>query len=454
MDLLNQLQAEVKSLSQQDPVRAKDLMRTTCLNFLSNIATSTVEEEEAMKYVKALITIANDNDWAALSNCAHVLNTFTHYEEALDLSKKAIIATAFNEVAPLFNHAVILMNCLRVTEAIEAYKMVEKLTPNDNRLKHNLSCSLLINGQFEEGWQEYEHRMGASDKIIKFQKRFTQPRWDGSDIGDKKLCVYSEQGVGDLLQFCRFLPLIQEKTKNIVFEVQQECKSLLESSFPEIEFVGRNGGDVNGDGFSEPPKADYCFSICSVPYLFKLNTEQDIIKFNKPYIKTNKKIPFNLDTDKKRIGICWAGNPTHGYDHFRSCQLEYFRKVSELPDVLIFGLQKENHMRYWNGRNINLNEVFGSLKMVDLSSYLDNFEDTAAWINTMDLVITIDSAIAHLAGSMSKPVWTIIPYVPDWRWQLKRSDNPWYPSMKLFRHKSVYSWSEVFDRIEKELQVI
>jgi hypothetical protein len=148
----------------------------------------------------------------------------------------------------------------------------------------------------------------------------------------------------------------------------------------------------------------------------------------------------------------WAGNPEHALDYLRSTNLKYFKYLSDIDGVQLFGLQKdwENLKRKHRGEWVNLGE--GDVPLIDLSPYLNDFRDTAAAIDHLDLVITIDSAVAHLAGAMGKPVWLLIPTINDWRWQRNRDDSPWYPSMRIFRQKITHGWDELFQRVAGELQ--
>jgi len=443
--LVNQIQSEADKRFKEGHVEeAKYLLNLSALTSLGSLALNSPDITEAKKYMKMALDLDRKN-WITWGNYAHLLNYHDQYEEALEVSNTAL-SLRNHEFSINFNHAVILLNCLRIPEAIDCYRKALQLESGNGQVNYNLATALLLDGQYEEGWSKYRYRFQSDKKAGSFNARFTKPRWDGSKFKGK-LCVYSEQGIGDLFQFCRYLPRIKGE---IVCEVQEVCMKLLQSSFPDTKFIGR--GD--GPDFGQAPDCDLCVSFGDLPFVFQINSEEKIKDQVFPYLRTNTKAPFFIGGDKRKIGFCWAGSTIHGYDYLRSCYLKDFEEIAKLPDVILFSLQKGDGLRTWKGKQISLKEGAEDIKFIDLEPCLKTFDDTASLVNEMDLIITIDSSVAHLAGAMGKPTWLLLPRLPDWRWLLNREDTPWYPSVRLFRPSKLQDWKSIFDKVIGELSHI
>jgi tetratricopeptide (TPR) repeat protein len=379
-------------------------------------------------------------NWILHSNKAHMLNTALRYEDAKTEVLKAVEACDVEAHDPYYNCGVILGNLMELDQAIKMYRLA--LTKkNIPLIAHNLGSTLLMNGEFEEGWKFYEERFGSFDNLKKIKERFEKPHWDGkASLRRKTLYIYNEQGVGDLFQFVRFLPALAKKGAQIIIEVQRETQSLIEANKKKLgiaEVVGR-------DGLNWPklPEYDYALSICSVPGIFNAHPG-NVPK--KAYIKPPDRPPEAWPKDKLKVGICWAGSTAHKNDHARSCHLNRFRPLAELPHVQLYSLQKgPMHHRKWPTGWVNLYDDVQTFPFIDLGPSINNFEDTAHYINNLDLVLSIDTAVVHLAGAMGKPVWTLVPYVPDWRWLKTGEKTAWYPSMKLLRQKQQHGWDQLF----------
>lgn len=325
--------------------------------------------------------------------------------------------------------------------AIPYYRKTIFLKPEFAEAHWNLSLALLITGKFEEGWKEYEWRWRMKDG---FPNRFSDcPLWDGSqDISGKTLLVYAEQGFGDVIQFIRYIPLISRLGANVIVECQKELVSLLSG----VEGVSK----VHGSG---EPLTDFDLQspILSLPYL--LGTDIATIPGSIPYIRPEKSLVDKWRASMSRyegadmkVGLAWAGKPSHKRDLHRSFPLSVYEPLAGFKNITFISLQKGDaavDARY-QPEGMNLVEPMGEVT---------DFSDTAALIENLDLVISADTAVAHLAGAMGKPVWTLLPYAPDWRWLLDRSDSPWYPTMKLFRQSKPMDWADVIRRICSELPV-
>lgn len=451
LDALQQL------VTNHKPEEINIILKRTCVDLLNILAARSLGEEEIIRYMKAALSIDN-NDWTSWANLAHFLNTFDHYNDAADAAAKAIKLAKNSDqecLGPIMNHAIILTHALRLPEAIEIYRQILSKTPDNAAASYNLACILLMIGEYKEGWEKQEHRFKGDETTnspsiqmaTNFRKRFPQPFWKGEKLNKERLCIFNEQGYGDLIQCSRFLSLVQDRVKDITVEVQEECVDLFKHNFSGIKFVGRSA-TCPAKELPNPPDCDVCISINSLMRIFDVCTEEQMRR--EPYIKADKKISFPLKTTK--IGICWAGSSTHGYDHLRSCYLREFKKLSDLPNITLMGLQKGHQPRVWYNVMIDLKEKSNDVKFIDVATQFHTFSDTAAWVNNMDLIVTVDTSIAHLAGAMGKPTWMLLPTVPDWRWQLNKEDTPWYSSVRLFRQTKIKEWDEVFSRVAEEIK--
>lgn len=354
------------------------------------------------------------------NNIAYIFNRQFRFTEALEWSDKAYELDE-NNAETNYNRGIVLANLRRYQEAIESYSKCSYAIA-----RYNKGYCLAITGKLEEAWQEMSYKT-AFEFVKQFKKRFSAPDWDGSHVDS--LLVYSEQGIGDAIQFSRYLPMIQ--ANNIILEVQREAIKLFKIKVEQV--FGRTGFEKN-----DLPHYDAVVSISDLPMIFK--TTLDTIPRTGLNLPKNEKYDKFFCNDKKKIGICWAGSSTHHNDYFRSMPCINFKKL-ERDDIQLYSLQKESGKR-WFG-NLDSDKV----NYIDLAIHTYDFLETAQLINKLDLIVTADTAIAHLAGTLNKPVYVLLPYLCDWRWLLDRTDSPWYPSMKLFRQSEFGIWDDVFEQV-------
>jgi Flp pilus assembly protein TadD len=325
--------------------------------------------------------------------------------------------------------------CL-LAEAMAALDKAVALRPEDGTCRWNRAVPLLLSGNFEDGWPEFEWRLrlpGATPT------QFPQPRWNGDDLAGKTLLLHAEQGLGDTIQFCRYLPEVLATGGRVLLGVQPSLKRLMGS------LTGVEGSQVLTDGDALPAFDVHC-PLLSLPGLF--GTRLDTIPADIPYLaaEADRVEVFNnkIGNDGFKVGLVWAGNPRLKNDRSRTIPLAGFRRLAGLPDVRCFSLQKDKRpgdeqlLAAWPG-------------VTDLAPDLQDFADTAAAIEALDLVISVDTSVAHLAGALGRPVWVLLPFAPDWRWLLHREDSPWYPTMRLFRQSEARSWPEVLAVVEEAL---
>ncbi len=306
----------------------------------------------------------------------------------------------------------------------------------------NRANALLLLGRFREGWPGYEQRFNIRGaNASRPDPSRTALRWDGSPFKGRTLLVYAEQGLGDSIQFVRYIPSVAALGGRVIFECQHELLRLLGSSFPGVEVVA----PPPSQALISPdfPQFDLAIPLLSLPGIF--GTTEETIPLRHPYIAPDpaRSAAYSgrFDPGTLNVGIVRSGNPRHPNDANRSCSPDLFRDLGKIPGVRLFGLQKDPRPEsgQWPERTI------------DLAGLLTDFSATAAILDHLDLLVTVDTAIAHLAGAMGKPVWLLLPAVPDWRWQMGREDSPWYPSMRLFRQGAPGDWPGVMNRVEESL---
>jgi hypothetical protein len=323
-----------------------------------------------------------------------------------------------------------------------------------------------LTGNFEEGWVEYEWRFRhLKDQTKKWNEKGVH-RWDGSPFVDKRLLVLDEQGIGDTLQFIRYLPMVKELGGTVIFETIQPLIRLLRNFRGIDELWDRESVNRSELAF------DLYIPLMSLPGIFKTTLETipaearyilpDATKaqywrqrLNKGEIKvgivwagkTSAEYRQNNISGLEHVHLGWAGQPASKFASNRLTRLESFIQLSRIEGIHLYGLQKGDAA-------IQVKELSGVFDVDNLGEEFTDFSDTAAAIENLDLVISVDTSVAHLAGAMGKPVWVLIPFVPDWRWMIGREDSPWYPSMRLFRQSKKGEWDEVFQRIVRELHAL
>ena len=328
----------------------------------------------------------------------------------------------------------------RLEEAISCYEKTLHLEPKNADAHFDLSLVFLLSGKFKEGWKEYEWRFLKSKWERTYSHRFDKPRWDGSIFEGKRLFVHAEQGMGDTIQFVRYLPMVKSLGGKVIVEVAKPLLTLFQD-LPGIDELVVWSPIKKSDA-----RFDFYVPLLSIPGLF--GTELETIPAEVPYIYADpRKIKHwrsRLKGGGFKMGLVWAGSPTNNDDRNRSCDLENFFPLSQIPGVEVYGLQKGEAAAQVDG-------LPKGMAVTNLGEEFEDFADTAGVIENLDLVISVDTAAAHLAGAMGKQVWTLLPFAPDWRWLMNRQDTPWYPTMRLFRQPKRGDWGVVFQQVVHEL---
>ena len=322
----------------------------------------------------------------------------------------------------------------QLAESIKWYEKAISMEPNYIHAHTNLGMTLLLAGDYQRGFLEYEWRLQHEDAE---PRNFQSIPWDGRPLINKRLLIYPEQGYGDSIQFIRYLPEVKSKGGMVILETHKYLVPLFKR-LPYIDDIVIHG--------ETPPLVDYHVAIASLPCVFKTTLETIPCKI--PYLfRPEKEKSILVQTiemmDGFRIGISWAGSPIHKNDINRSCSLSLFYQLTQIKGVILFSIQK--------GPACDDLKHSQQMPVVDLSDLIHDFSDTATAIFHMDLMISVDTATAHLAGAMGKPTWIMIPHAPDWRWMRDRGDSPWYPSIRLFRQQTPGDFKSVMQDIQQAL---
>ena len=326
-----------------------------------------------------------------------------------------------------------------IDEAVACFQKAVQLCPDSAYAHYNLSLALLQSGNFREGWEKYERRRDI-EGLSYLRTHFSQPLWDGSDMRGGAVLLLGEQGFGDIIQFVRYAPFVTQRNARLILCCHKELKSLMQN-VDGIQEVVTYGEQL-------PEFAAYC-PLLSLPFIFRSLIEN--IPTNIPYIRVDTSLSpqweetIQSGSSRLKAGLVWSGNPDNASLLYKSCLLQTFSPLAELDDVTFYSLQK-------GAAAAQAKNPPRGMNLIDYTEEINDFADTAALIQHLDLVISVDTAVAHLAGALGKPVWTLLPYPPDWRWMLNREDSPWYPSMRLFRQCSPGDWEPVIAHIGTELR--
>jgi tetratricopeptide (TPR) repeat protein len=411
-------------------------------NNLGNALMNHGQTDAAIKNFHKAIEL-KPNYVGALNNLGNALRTQNRTDEAIQIFKQAIQQTP--DSAESYCH---LGNAFKdqgeFDSALGHYRHAIQIKPHFAEAHFNRSIVHLLNGNFLEGWKEYEWRLQRNEWKTICSQRAGLPRWEGQSLAGKQIFVYDEQGFGDTLQFARYLPLVKDRGGEVIFETRPELMGLFKN------FAGADNV-IERQSYDRPVvEANFYISLLSLPGIFK--TRLETIPDKIPYLFADsakaQSWASKLSESGFKVGVVWAGQPIHGEDRNRSCTLNQFAPLLEIPGVHLIGLQKGPAAKQ------RFDQENGKIHFVNLGAELKDFSDTAGLIENLDLVISVDTAVAHLAGAMGKPVWVLLPFIPDWRWMMNRKDSPWYSSMRLFCQKIKDDWNSVFQQITDELRIL
>jgi tetratricopeptide (TPR) repeat protein len=371
------------------------------------------------------------------NSVAVALQLLGRQEQALPWFDRAM-ALRPDHVDTLNNKAVALSNLHRFDEACATYQRVKVIDPGNVGAEWNLALLQMLTGDFEAGWAGRE-AYWKKDRRATYPK-FTEPRWFGeAGIDGKTILVCADEGLGDTIQFARYVPRLAARGARVILAVEESARTLL-SELPGVSQCVRKS--ANG-----LPAFDLHCPMSGLPPAFE--TRLDNIPSDVPYLPAP---PQHLVQawqdrlgahDRLRVGLVWSGNPQHGNDHNRSIPLRALEPLLDL-DATFVSLQKDP-------RPADRDVLTRRGDVIDLTGHLTDFVETAALVRCLDLVITVDTSVAHLAAALGHPTWILLPYTPDYRWLLDRDDSPWYPTARLFRQGKTRDYASVLDRLATEL---
>jgi Flp pilus assembly protein TadD len=389
------------------------------------------EREEAVASFRKALAIRPDYA-EAQRGLGNTLRSGGRLEEAAIVFQE-LVASKKAEAEDHNILGIILKELCRTEEAIKCYRQALAMNPNSIEAEHNLGHALLLVGRYEEGWERYEKRFQSKGYTSPIRK-FSEPLWTGGPLNGQTIFLYTEQGFGDSIQFIRYTKIVSEKYGGkVIVECQPNLKSLF-SVVPGIDILLAAGEEV--------PEFDVRAPLMSLPHI--IGTTLQTIPAEIPYI-TSKNLPKPIEIGSEsrfKVGFLWAGSTMNEKGKIRTVEVSLFEGLVRTQETKFYSLQFGDPSKELKATRF-CNEV------TDLGPYLEGFAETASVVQQLDLVITIDTYLAHLAGAMGKPAWVLLPYSPDWRWLLEHSDSPWYSSIRLFRQPGPGDWETVFSEVEK-----
>ena len=395
--------------------------------------------EHGFQCIKKSLNL-NSNQPVALYNMGVELQKLTRLEEALIYYDKTIQLNPY-DINALINRGNVLKDLQSYKNALISYEQVLAIDSNIPAAHWNKAITHILLGEYELGWREYEWGWQSGERGM--PRKFPQPTWLGHEsIFGKTLFIHREQGLGDLIQFCRYIPLLEKLGAKIILEAPLSLFELMKSLSPSVMVI------EEGESL---PSFDLVCPIMSLALAFKTTVKN--IPASIPYLEVekNKKIFWKKKLGEKtlpRIGIVWSGSMTNKIDNNplarRNIPLKQFQSIFDLPlefHMLQKEVRPEDQVILKSLNNINNHQ-----------KELDNFLDTAALVQEMDLVISVCTSAAHLSGALGQNTWVLLPYSADYRWMLNQNNSPWYPTVELFRKTSPLEWDGLISDVENKLR--
>lgn len=414
--------------------------------------------DSAIENLSKAVSMRPDNH-LYLNNLALQYRHRGEFQTAIDLFDRAI-ASSPTSTELFCNLGGIYGEMKDAEKAEQLFKQALAIDPECPAAHVDLAFCCHLQNRWKEGFEHYEYRFKHFKQLSYYLYAYDQSkRWTGKEslIG-KKILLYGEQGLGDMIQFVRYV----KRLKALGAYTIVHCADILNDVIMRIEGVDEtvNRNIVNHPqlGFNTQsmpdlfPPYDYQCSLMSLPYLL-----EDYELDGKPYLKP--KVVFNIKKQKKyadtfNVGIAWAGSPAHPNDEWRSVKLKMFEEISQIHGIKLFNLQVNGSKRVYPMKKkvVDLAEGCEDMKLVDMTQMIQHFDDSATIISGLDLVVSVDTALVHLAGALGVPCWMLVPFNPDWRWGLEGETTPWYDSLRLFRQDTRKDWSGVFTRLKEALE--
>ncbi len=375
---------------------------------------------EALALMQRALALAPDTP-LYLRNICELYRTLGRLDDALAAGRRAAELSPQDPMA-LHNLAIIHYERLEVDAALDCANRALVLDPTLPGAHFERAETLLLKGDLAEGWEEYEwrYRIAGAPQLM---PPTDKPQWDGAALPQDTLLLIADQGFGDVIQFARYIPWVRERAPNIVIAGSVEVAPLLRQIAPDA-LIFQSWADC-------PPYAAFC-PLSGLPRLH--GTRVETIPAPVPYLHADParvahwrtRLDQLAPAGYRRIAVVWAGRPTHNNDRNRSAKLADFLPLAALPSTALVSLQKGDAAA-------QAGTFFGRAPLLNLGAEITDFADTMAILDCVDLLVSVDTSVVHLAGAMGRPAWVLLPRAPDWRWLMERGDTPWYPSLRLFR---------------------
>jgi tetratricopeptide (TPR) repeat protein len=391
-------------------------------------------EAESEFRVMARARPGNANAWVGL---AEALRRGGKLDESVEAARRGV-AVYPNHADALHALGWGLIRQGRPAEGLAFIDQAIRVRPSAAKLRWHRAWGRLLMGDYARGWADYEARWEDPELQQRFRRPFAQPQWHGENADGKTVLIHAEQGLGDTIQFVRYAPLLAGRGTKVVIEAQPELAALFRRSMPAIDVI---------EAGQPLPSFDFHVPMLSLPLAF--GTTLQTIPNNVPYLTADE--PATLawrqrlaDLPGLKVGLVWAGRPTHRNDANRSVRLDRLAPLAQIPGVSFVSLQLGEASQQIQSSPAGMNSFDASPGMTD-------FDSTAGLVSALDLVIAVDTAIIHLCGALGRPAWALIQFDPDFRWMLGREDTPWYPSVRLFRQPKFGDWDAVAKMAAGEL---
>jgi tetratricopeptide (TPR) repeat protein len=402
---------------------------------------------EKAKQLMELELKNNPQNHCAWTNYGSILQKMHMLEESKHAHLNAIKLQP--QYALSYNNLALTLREMQDFKAAEqALESSCKLDPNYTSAKWNLAMSKLLAGNYKEGWPLHEYRWTGSGELRDHPHGIAQPEWDGkTSLKGKRLFLWGEQGFGDALQFCRYIPLLAKKVNEMGGKISYCCFTLLQDLF-KSSFGHVVDGDIIDDKTRPLPDFDFHLPLLKLPLIF--DTTVDSIPQTTPYIKPSTKATLKaqklLEQDKKlKVGLIWTGSHVHQRNPYRSVWIENYLRFVDIKNTSFYGLQ-------FNADQDIAKAKEHGLDIIDITKHINNFDESAAIINELDLVITTCTSTAHLAGALGVPTWIMLDVNPHWVWLTERTDSPWYPKSKLYRQTEYRNWETPMNKVHADLK--
>ena len=405
------------------------------LECLAGVQLSLKHHEESVATCKKAIEL-NPKSTIAYATLGEALMNLGRFDETIESMKEITSIQPSAAVYQSWSNALV-----RSGHPEEGLAMIEKslaMEPQNPTFHFNRSIILIMLGRLVEAWPEYEWRW-KQPRVAGRTYKYSSPMWDGATLNDKRVLLYAEQGLGDTVFFGRYAKRVAERGGQVLLRVQPQLKELLQS-IPGVSWVIGNNEPV--------PEHDVHIPLMSLPRIFE--TSLETIPVEVPYIKTDPtrsaywREQFSRRGDRMNVGLVWEGGAFQPENFLRSASLAAYTPLGVVEGVSFYGLQK-------GPAEVQAKSPPAGMDFTDLGPSIKDFSDTAAIVENLDLLISIDTSVVHIAGALAKPVWMLMAFTPGHMWMYKREDTPWYPTFRIYRQPAFKDWDSVVERIKKDL---